>query len=137
MKGAGRPQIQGCTWRLGEVAVDCYDREKELSAFGVYLSDALRPPCAATWCDPDEPEHTETIRVLGVATAVDWRGILVRVQQQVRKERRILAMALAELLLVQHVVHIFLAAAVGGIAEIRVKGCKKLVTPVAPVYLYR
>jgi len=49
------PEIPDRATRLAEITVDCYGREEELAAFEVYLSDALRPPFAATWRDPDEP----------------------------------------------------------------------------------
>src|SRR5262249_20289249 len=45
--------------RVEALLVDCYGRDEELSAFEVYFSDALRPPFAAVWRDPDEPGHEE------------------------------------------------------------------------------
>jgi hypothetical protein len=59
------PEIPDRATRLAEITVDCYGREEELSAFEVYLSDALRPPFAASWRDPDEPCHSESVTVLG------------------------------------------------------------------------
>src|SRR6266851_1290056 len=75
------PEIPDRATRLAEITVDCYGREEELSAFDVYLSDALRPPCAATWCDPDEPGHAAPMTVLGVADLDERRGILLRVRR--------------------------------------------------------
>jgi hypothetical protein len=78
--------------RLDEITVDCYGREEELAAFEVYLTDALHPPFAATWRDPDEAGHAEPITVLGVADVDDRRGILLNVRRRRGgKERRVLA----------------------------------------------
>jgi hypothetical protein len=38
------PEIPDQATRLDEITVDCYGREEELSAFDVYLTDALRLP---------------------------------------------------------------------------------------------
>lgn len=65
--------------RLAEMAVDCYGREEELSAFEVYLSDALRLPFAATWRDPDEPGFSEPVVVGAMADLDERRGILLQV----------------------------------------------------------
>jgi hypothetical protein len=85
------PEIPDQATRLDEITVDCYGREEELSAFDVYLTDALRLPFAATWRDPDEPGHSVPITVLGVADLDDRRGILLRVRQRGGKERQVLA----------------------------------------------
>lgn len=85
------PEIPDRATRLAEITVDCYGREEELSAFDVYLSDALRPPFAATWRDPDEPMHAEPVMVLGVAALDERRGILLKVQRRGGKARRVLA----------------------------------------------
>ena len=85
------PEIPDQATRLDEITVDCYGREEELSAFDVYLTDALRLPFAATWRDPDEPGHHVPITVVGVADLDDRRGILLRVRQRGGKERQVLA----------------------------------------------
>ncbi len=85
------PDIPDRATRLTEVTVDCYGQDEELSAFEVYLSDALRPPFAAAWRDPDEPGHGEPVTVLGVADAHSRRGIVLQVRRQSGKERRVLA----------------------------------------------
>ena len=84
------PKIPDQATRLAEVTVDCYGRDEELSGFDVYLSDALRPPFAATWRDPDEPGHMEPVTVLGVADLDERRGILLQVRRG-GKARRVLA----------------------------------------------
>jgi hypothetical protein len=67
--------------RIEEITVDCYGQFEELSGFGVYLTDALRFPFDATWRDPDEPGHAETVTVLGVADIDDRRGVLLQVRR--------------------------------------------------------
>jgi hypothetical protein len=85
------PEIPDRATRLAEITVDCYGREEELTAFEAYLSDALRPPFAATWRDPDEPGHAVPVTVLGVADLDERRGILLQVQRRGGKARRVLA----------------------------------------------
>lgn len=85
------PHIPDRETRLDEVTVDCYGRDEELSAFEVYLTDALQPPFAATWRDPDEPGHAEPVTVRGVASVDERRGILLTVQRGDQRERRVLA----------------------------------------------
>jgi hypothetical protein len=85
------PEILDQEARLAEITVDCYGQDEELSAFEVYFTDALRPPFAATWRDPDEPGHAERVTVLGVGAVDQRRGILLAVRRQGGKERRILA----------------------------------------------
>ena len=41
------PELPDRRQRMEALLVDCYGREEELSAFEVYVSDALRPPFAA------------------------------------------------------------------------------------------
>jgi hypothetical protein len=76
--------------RIEEITVDCYGQFEELSGFGVYLTEALRFPFEATWRDPDEPGHAETVTVLGVADIDDRRGVLLQVRRG-DVERRIVA----------------------------------------------
>jgi hypothetical protein len=85
------PEIPDRATRLAEITVDCYGREEELSAFDVYLSDALRPPFAASWRDPDEPGHAEPVTVLGGTALDERRGILLQVRRRGGKARRVLA----------------------------------------------
>ncbi len=85
------PEIPDQATRLEEITVDCYGRDEELSAFEVYLTDALHPPFAATWRDPDEPDHAEPVTVLGIATVDTRRGILLHIRRRGAKERRVLA----------------------------------------------
>ena len=46
------PNIPDREQRFEEITVDCYDEYEVLSAFEVYLTDALRTPFAATWGKP-------------------------------------------------------------------------------------
>jgi hypothetical protein len=85
------PEIPDPATRLAEITVDCYGREEELSAFDVYLSDALRPPFAASWRDPDEPRHAEPVTVLGGTDLDERRGILLEVRRRGGKTRRVVA----------------------------------------------
>jgi Calcium binding len=85
------PEIPERATRLAEITVDCYGREEELSAFAVYLSDALRLPFAATWRDPDEPGFSESVVVGAVADLDERRGILLQVRRRGGKARRVLA----------------------------------------------
>lgn len=85
------PEIPDQATRLAEVTVDCYGREEELSAFEVYLADALRLPFAATWRDPDEPGFSEPVTVEAVADLDERRGILLQVRRRSGKTRRVVA----------------------------------------------
>jgi len=85
------PSIPDREKRFEEITVDCYNEYEVLSAFEVYLTDALQGPFAATWRDPDEPDHSEPVTVLGVADVDDRRGVLMKVRRANGKERRVLA----------------------------------------------
>lgn len=85
------PEIPERATRLAEITVDCYGREEELSAFDVYLSEALHLPFTASWRDPDEPGHAEAVTVLGVAGLDERRGILLQVRRRGGKVRRVVA----------------------------------------------
>jgi len=85
------PDIPDQATRLAEITVDCYGRDEELSAFEVYLTDALQPPFAATWRDPDEAGHIQPVTVLGVAALNARRSLLLSVRRQGGAERRVLA----------------------------------------------
>ena len=85
------PDLPDQKQRLEEILVDAYGQSEELSAFDVYFTDAMQPPFAATWRDPDEPDHSEQVTVLGVADVDDRRGILLKVRRANGKERRVVA----------------------------------------------
>src|SRR5215212_3147247 len=50
------PSIPDREKRFEEITVDCYDEYEILSAFEVYLTDALHTPFAATWGKPGTPD---------------------------------------------------------------------------------
>ena len=77
--------------RIEAVTVDCYDQAEELAGFEVYFTDAMRFPFAATWRDPDEPEHAEPVSVVAVDSVDERRGILLSVErlQHSGKRRRL------------------------------------------------
>jgi hypothetical protein len=85
------PHLPDQEQRLDALLVDCYGRGEELSAFDVYFADALRPPFAATWRDPDDPRHAEAVTVLGLARVDDRRGVLLTVSRGGKRDRRVLA----------------------------------------------
>lgn len=76
--------------RISEVTVDCYGQAEELSAFEVYFTCALQFPFEATWRDIDEPDHSRKVKVLGVDSVSDRRGILLKAELA-GKPRRIVA----------------------------------------------
>jgi hypothetical protein len=84
------PNIPDQDQRIQEVTVDCHGQAEELAAFEVYFTDAMRFPFPATWRDPDEPGHAETVTVLGVASVDERRGVLLSVKRG-EKQRRLLA----------------------------------------------
>lgn len=85
------PEIPDRASRLAEITVDCYGREEEFSTFEVYLSDALQPPFAASWRDPDEPGHAGAVTVLGAVNFDERLGILLQVRRRGGKVRCVLA----------------------------------------------
>ena len=85
------PHLPDRQQRLDALLVDCYGPEEERAAFDVYCSDALQPPFVASWQDPDEPGHAETVTVLGVARVDGHRGVLLTVRRPSGKERAVLA----------------------------------------------
>src|SRR5690349_3846886 len=76
--------------RIAEVTVDCYGQPEELSAFEVYFNDALQFPFEGVWRDEDEPDHVREVKILGVDSVSDRRGILLKVELA-NKPRRIIA----------------------------------------------
>jgi hypothetical protein len=85
------PELPDRRQRMEALLVDCYGREEELSALEVYCSDALQPPFAAVWRDPDEPGHEEAVTVVGLARVDDRRGVLLTVRRRGKRERAVLA----------------------------------------------
>ena len=85
------PRLPDRQQRMGALLVDCYGRDEELSAFEVYFSDALQPPFAAIWRDPDDLRHEEAVTVLGLARVDDRRGVLLKVRRAGQEERSVLA----------------------------------------------
>ncbi len=83
------PLIPDRQARFDQLLMDTYGPDDELSAFEVYFTDALKPPFAASWRDPDEESHAEAVTVTGVADVDDRRGVLLAVARQGGKERRI------------------------------------------------
>jgi hypothetical protein len=61
-----------------------------LSAFEVYLTDALRTPFAATWGPPGGAQ-AERVTVLGVADTDDREGVRLRVRHSDGDEYTVLA----------------------------------------------
>ncbi len=86
----GIPALPDREQRIAEVTVDCHNQAEELSAFGVYFTDAMQFPFAATWRDPDEPGHVEPVTALDVDTIDERRGVLLQVKRG-DKQRRLLA----------------------------------------------
>jgi hypothetical protein len=85
------PRLPDRQQRRDALLVDCYGQDEELSAFEVYFSDALQPPFAALWRDPDDPDHEEAVTVAGLARVDDRRGVLLKVQRPGRRDRDVLA----------------------------------------------
>jgi len=81
------PNIPDQSRRIEEVTVDCYGQAEELSAFEVYLTDAMQFPFSATWRDLDEPGHAEPVTALGVESVDERRGILLSVQRSGKQRR--------------------------------------------------
>jgi hypothetical protein len=62
-----------------------------LSAFEVYLTDALQTPFNATWGAPDAAQSAEPVTVLGVADTDDREGVRLRVRHSDGDEYDVLA----------------------------------------------
>jgi Calcium binding len=84
------PSIPDRDKRFEEITVDCYDEYEVLSAFEVYLTDALPAPFAATWGQPGTAQAQPVI-VLGVAGTDDSEGIQLRVRGSDDDEYEVLA----------------------------------------------
>jgi hypothetical protein len=85
------PALPDQEQRMEALLVDCYGRDEELSAFEIYCSDALRPPFAAVWRDPDRPGQEEAVTVVGLARVDDRRGVLLTVRRSGKKARTAVA----------------------------------------------
>jgi hypothetical protein len=72
------PTIPDREKRFEEITVDCYDEYEVLSAFEVYVTDALRMPFAATWGTPGTAQ-AEPVAVLGEAGMDEREGMQLRV----------------------------------------------------------
>ena len=84
------PSIPDREKRFEEITVDCYDEYEVLSAFEVYLTDALRTPFAATWGRPGTAQ-AEHATVLGVAGTDEREGVRLRVRGGDGDEYEVLA----------------------------------------------
>ena len=84
------PNILDREKRFEEITVDCYDEYEVLSAFEVYLTDALRTPFEATWGKPGTPDATR-VTILDVANTDEHEGVRLRVRPQDGDEYEVLA----------------------------------------------
>ena len=84
------PSIPDRERRFEEITVDCYDEYEVLSAFTVYLTDALRAPFAARWGAPGSAQATP-VTVLGVGDVDDDEGVRLRVRAGDGDEYEVLA----------------------------------------------
>jgi hypothetical protein len=84
------PSIPDREKRFEEITVDCYDEYEALSAFDVYLTDALRMPFAATWGTPGTAQ-VERVSILGVAEMDEHEGVRLRVRHSDGDEYAVLA----------------------------------------------
>jgi hypothetical protein len=79
MNIADIPSLPDREKRFEEITVDCYDEYEVLSAFEVYLTDALRTPFTATWGKPGTAQ-AEHATILGVAGTDEREGVRLRVR---------------------------------------------------------
>src|SRR5262249_21259579 len=84
------PSIPDREKRFEEITVDCYDEYEVLSAFEVYLTDALRTPFAAIWGAPGTAQ-ADQVTVLGVANTDEREGVRLRVRHGDGDEYEVLA----------------------------------------------
>jgi hypothetical protein len=82
------PSIPDRAQRFEEIMVDCADEYENLSAFEVYLTEALHTPFAATW---GQGPRAKRVTVLGVASTYSEDGVLMRVRLGNGTEREVLA----------------------------------------------
>jgi hypothetical protein len=86
----GIPSIPDRERRFAEITVDCYDEYELLSAFTVYLTDALRAPFAASWGTPGSAQAMP-VTVLGVGDVDDREGVRLRLRAGDGDEYEVLA----------------------------------------------
>lgn len=84
------PSIPDREKRFEEITVDCYDEYEVLSAFEVYLTDALHTPFMVTWGQPGTAQ-AEPVTVLGAASTDDREGVRLRVRHGDGDEYEVLA----------------------------------------------
>lgn len=84
------PSLPDREKRFEAITVDCYDEYEVLSAFEVYLTDALRTPFGARWGKPGAPGVT-AVTVLGVADTDAAEGVRLRVRHSDGDEYEVLA----------------------------------------------
>lgn len=83
------PNLPSREHRFEQITVDCYNEYEQLSAFEVYLSDALRTPFAAFWGAPGTERLPVT--VLGTGDSSNDVGVLLRVRLADGDEQDVLA----------------------------------------------
>lgn len=83
------PTLPSREERFEAITVDCYNEYEQLSAFEVYLSDALRTPFAALWGAPDTKRLP--VIVLGTGSGYGDDGVLLRVRLADGDEQEVLA----------------------------------------------
>src|SRR5215207_7016934 len=84
------PSIPDREKRFEEITVDCYDEYEVLSAFEVYLTDALRTPFAAMWGKTSTPQ-ADRVTVLGVANTDEREGVRLCVRHSDGEHYEVLA----------------------------------------------
>jgi hypothetical protein len=66
------PNLPSRAERFDAITVDCYGEDEMLSAFEVYLSDALRTPFAALWGAPGTERLPVTVLGSNSRAAAVW-----------------------------------------------------------------
>lgn len=89
MEIADIPHLPSREQRFEEITVDCYNEDEALSAFEVYLTDALQTPFAALWGAPGAAR--QPVMVLGIGAGYDDDGVLLRVRLANGDEQDVLA----------------------------------------------
>ena len=84
------PSLPDREQRFEEITVDCYDEYEVLSAFEVYVTDALQTPFMATWGTPGQAGASR-VSVLGVAGTDEREGVRLRVRGSDGDEYEVLA----------------------------------------------
>ncbi len=76
--------------RVAQITAQCDTSSAAFMSFAHYFSTVLACPFTATWHDPDQQKHSETVTVLTISGTDNRRGVLVTAQYQ-STQRRILA----------------------------------------------